>query len=125
MLYVLPLYWRWRSFPVPAKRNKRQKLQDEEGTAARQVLAPREPIAKGCGDRMTKPLIAAPIHIENPTGWKFADSVKVGYTQAPHEFNGRLFLRVIGWAIADLGALHRQSSWIGALVVDLACCWRG
>ena len=66
------------------KENKAKKRAMEEGTAAQKSpVSPRELIAKGVESVIIVLLIAALIHIiENPTGLKFADSVKLGYTQA-------------------------------------------
>ena len=86
----------------------------EEGTAAQKSpVSPRELIAKGVESVIIVLLIAALIHIiENPTGLKFADSVKLGYTQAPYEFNGGFFGALIGWALLTFGKAP-------AIIVDL------
>ena len=88
------------------KENKAKKRAIEEGTAAQKSpVSPRELIAKGVESVIIVLLIAALIHIiENPTGLKFADSVKLGYTQAPYEFNGGFFGALIGWAGGGLYA---------------------
>lgn len=87
------------------KENKAKKRAMEEGTAAQKSpVSPRELIAKGVESVIIVLLIAALIHIiENPTGLKFADSVKLGYTQAPYEFNGGFFGALIGWALLTFG----------------------
>ncbi len=66
-------------------------------------MSPRELIAKGVESVIIVLLIAALIHIiENPTGLKFADSVKLGYIQAPYEFNGGFFRCAYRLGTADL-----------------------
>lgn len=96
------------------KENKAKKRAAEEGTAAQKSpVSPRELIAKGVESVIIVLLIAALIHIiENPTGLKFADSVKLGYTQAPYEFNGGFFGALIGWALLTFGKAP-------AIIVDL------
>ena len=96
------------------KENKAKKRAMEEGTAAQKSpVSPRELIAKGVESVIIVLLIAALIHIiENPTGLKFADSVKLGYTQAPYEFNGGFFGALIGWALLTFGKAP-------AIIVDL------
>ena len=96
------------------KENKAKKRATEEGTAVQKSpVSPRELIAKGVESVIIVLLIAALIHIiENPTGLKFADSVKLGYTQAPYEFNGGFFGALIGWALLTFGKAP-------AIIVDL------
>ena len=90
------------------KENKAKKRAMEEGTAAQKSpVSPRELIAKGVESVIIVLLIAALIHIiENPTGLKFADSVKLGYTQAPYEFNGGFFGALMGTADLWQGTGH-------------------
>ena len=77
------------------------------------AVQPRDLIAKGVESVIIVLLIAALIHIiENPTGLPFGDSVKQGYTQAPHEFNGGFFGALIGWALLTFGKAP-------AIIVDL------
>lgn len=102
------------------KENKAKKRAMEEGTAAQKSpVSPRELIAKGVESVIIVLLIAALIHIiENPTGLKFADSVKLGYIQAPYEFNGGFFGALIGWALLTFGKAPAVIVDLVLLVVD-------
>ncbi len=92
----------------------------EEGTEAQKSpVQPHELIAKGVESVIIVLLIAALIHIiENPTGLKFADSIKQSYTQAPVEFNGGFFGALIGWALLTFGKAPAVIVDLVLLVVD-------
>lgn len=96
-----------------AKLKKNAQEQEALPVLPQPVIHTRELAIKSVESVIIVLLIAALIHIiENPTGLDFADSVKNGYTLAPHEFNGGFFGALIGWALLTFGKAP-------AVIVDL------